>query len=224
MFKILVVEDDPKLNRLYGAFLEKEGFEPVAAFDAVQALDVLDAQKIDIMLCDVMMPGMDGCTLVDMVRTSNEEMPILMATAKSGFGDKQRAFSAGSDDYMVKPIDLNELKLRIAALLRRAKISSEHTLTAGEAVLDFDALTITEGDRSELLPQKEFYLLYKLLSSPNRIFTRRDIMDDIWGIDSGTDERTVDVHIRRLRERFEGDKNFEIVTVRGLGYKAVVLR
>ena len=222
MFKVLVVEDDIKLNRLYGIFLAKEGFEPVGVFDAVEALSELASQDIDLVLCDVMMPGIDGCTLVDIIRQTDPHIPILMATAKSSFASKQRAFSAGSDDYMVKPIDLNELKLRITALLRRAHRMSDRSLTVGNASLDLDTLTVTEGNRSEQLPQKEFLLLYKLLASPGRIYTRRDIMDDIWGRETDSDERTVDVHIRRLRERFEDSGSFEIVTVRGLGYKAVV--
>lgn len=222
MFKVLIVEDDIKLNRLYCIFLEKEGFEAAPAYDATEALQALGAQSIDIILCDVMMPGIDGVTLVDIIRRSNPDIPILMATAKSSFGDKQRAFSAGSDDYMVKPIDLNELGLRIHALLRRAKKMSDRVLTVGDAVLDINSLTVTEGSTSAQLPQKEFYLLFKLLSSPGRIYTRRDIMDDIWGIETDSDERTVDVHIRRLRERFEGSTSFSIETVRGLGYKAKV--
>ena len=221
MFKVLVVEDDPKLNKLYCTFLEKRGYETASAFNVADALLALDAQKVDIILCDVMMPGADGCFLVDTVRRSNSEVPILMATAKESFSDKQRAFALGSDDYMVKPIDLNEMNLRITALLRRAKIVSDRSVTIGNAVLDIDSLTITEGGSSIQLPQKEFYLLFKLISSPERIFTRRDIMDDIWGPNTDSDERTVDVHVGRLRERFKEDKNFEIVTVRGLGYKAV---
>jgi len=223
MFKVLVVEDDIKLNRLYCIFLEKEGFEPVGVFDATQALAELGSQGIDLVLCDVMMPGIDGCTLVDIIRKSDSQIPILMATAKSSFADKQRAFSAGSDDYMVKPIDLNELKLRVAALLRRANKTSSRSMTIGNALLDLDTLTVTEGNRCEQLPQKEFLLLFKLLASPGRIFTRRDIMNDIWGRETDSDERTVDVHISRLRERFESSPSFEIITVRGLGYKAVVL-
>ena len=222
MFKILVVEDDTKLNRLYCIFLQKEGFEPVGVFDATQALAELASQDIDLVLCDIMMPGIEGCALVDIIRESDALIPILMATAQSSFASKQRAFSAGSDDYMVKPIDLNELKLRITALLRRAKKASDRSLTVGNALLDLDTLTVTEGSSSEQLPQKEFLLLFKLLSSPGRIFTRRDIMDDIWGRETDSDERTVDVHIRRLRERFEGSKSFEIITVRGLGYKAAI--
>jgi len=223
MFKILIVEDDIKLNRLYCIFLEKEGFEPVGVFDATQALSEIASQGIDLVLCDVMMPGIDGCMLVDIIRKSDFQIPILMATAKSSFADKQRAFSAGSDDYMVKPIDLNELKLRVVALLRRAQKMNSRSMTIGNALLDLDTLTVTEGSSSEQLPQKEFLLLFKLLASPGRIFTRRDIMNDIWGRETDSDERTVDVHVRRLRERFEDSESFEIITVRGLGYKAMVL-
>lgn len=222
MFKILIVEDDLKLNRLYCAFLKKEGYEPIGAYNATEALQALEVQSVDLILSDVMMPGIDGITLVDTIRRSDPDIPILMATAKSSFGDKQRAFSAGGDDYMVKPIDLNELSLRVKALLRRAKSSSSHIITVGDAVLDYTTLTVTEGELSVQLPQKEFYLLFKLLSSPGRIFTRRDIMDDIWGIETDTDERTVDVHIRRLRERFAESPSFKLVTVHGLGYKAVL--
>lgn len=208
--------------RLYCIFLEKERFLPVGVFDGTQALSELASQDRDLILCDVMMPGINGCTLVDIIRKSDSQIPILMATARSSFADKQRAFSAGSDDYMVKPIDLNELKLRVAALLRRASKMNNRSMTIGNALLDLDTLTVTEGSSSEQLPQKEFLLLFKLLASPGRIFTRRDIMNDIWGRETDSDERTVDVHIRRLRERFEGSPSFEIITVRGLGYKAMV--
>lgn len=167
------------------------------------------------------MSGMDGYELIDHLRTSGFTMPILIITAKERFEDKQRGFQAGTDDYMVKPIDVNEMVLRVGALLKRAKIATEHRIVCQNTILDYDALTVTVNGQETLLPQKEFYLLYKLLSYPNKIFTRQQLMDEIWGLDSTTDERTVDVHVNRLRERFKNCDDFIIMTVRGLGYKAV---
>ena len=167
------------------------------------------------------MSGMDGYELIDHLRTSGFTMPILIITAKERFEDKQRGFQAGTDDYMVKPIDVNEMVLRVGALFKRAKIATEHRIVCQNTILDYDALTVTVNGQETLLPQKEFYLLYKLLSYPNKIFTRQQLMDEIWGLDSTTDERTVDVHVNRLRERFKNCDDFIIMTVRGLGYKAV---
>ena len=172
-------------------------------------------------VADIMMPNMDGYELTKAVRDARMELPILMVTAKDQFDDMQKGFRAGTDDYMIKPINVRELVLRVEALLRRAKIQSEKKITVGGTVLDYDALTVTIRGEETILPQKEFYLLYKLLSYPNKIFTRPQLMDEIWGMFSETDERTVNTHINRLRERFAGCKDFEIVTVRGLGYKAV---
>lgn len=221
MFHILVAEDDPKLSRLLCTVLEKNGYCATGVPDGGAALEVLDREYIDLMICDIMMPGVDGFTLTRSLREAGFELPILMVTARDTFPDKQRGFLAGTDDYMVKPVDLNELLLRVGALLRRARIISERKIVCGAATLDYDALTVTVGQEVSQLPQKEFYLLYKLLSYPDKIFTRQQLMDEIWGLDSETDARTVDVHINRLRERFRGCGDFEIVTVRGLGYKAV---
>ncbi|MBQ9993099.1 MAG: response regulator transcription factor, partial [Clostridia bacterium] len=176
---------------------------------------------VDLIITDIMMPQMDGFELTETLRGANYNMPILVISAKEAFADKQRSFLLGVDDYMVKPIDVGELVLRVGALLRRAQIAHEHRLTVGDITLDYNALTVSSGGVSETLPKKEFYLLFMLLSYPDVIFTRRQLMDEIWGMENDVDERTVDVHIRRLRERYENCGAFEIVTVRGLGYKAV---
>ncbi|AIQ53974.1 response regulator transcription factor [Paenibacillus sp. FSL R7-0331] len=221
MINILVVEDNGKLRQLIGTVLAKHGYNPVLAEDGQHALALLDTQHIDLIISDIMMPNVDGYELTGRLRDAGYNTPVLMVTAKESFEDKQRGYLAGTDDYMVKPIDVNEMILRVGALLRRAKIVSERRLGIGELILNYDSLTVHRGDRSALLPQKEFFLLYKLLSYPNKIFTRQQLMDEIWGMDSETDARTVDVHINRLRERFKDCPEFEIVTVRGLGYKAV---
>ena len=224
MFNALIVEDDQKLNTLYCSFLEKQGYHAIPAHDASEALASYETQRIDIVLCDIMMPGVDGVLLCESIRKLNPELPIMMLTALGDFKSKQRAFAAGSDDYMVKPIDLNELGLRMSALLRRAHSVSKRRIVIGDAVLDCDALTVVEGAESTALPPKEFLVLFKLCSSPERIFTRRDIMNDVWGVGAESGERTVDVHIKRLRKRFEGSKSFRIETVRGIGYKATALK
>ena len=222
MFQILVVEDDASLRRLMSAALKQHGYQPFTANDGVEALDVLDQQNIDLIISDVMMPNMDGYELVRQLRQADFQLPILLVTAKDSFDDKQAGFMAGTDDYMVKPIDINEMILRVGALLRRAKLASEHSLTVGSCVLDYDAQTVSIGGQpAQTIPQMEFKLLFKLLSSPNKIFTRRQLLDELWGMDKDVDERTVDVHIKRLRERYGSCEDFQIVTVRGLGYKAV---
>lgn len=221
MINILIVEDNDKLRQLIGTVLTKHGYNPVMAEDGQAALELLDSQYIDLIVSDIMMPNVDGYELTERLREAGYNTPVLMVTAKESFKDKQRGYLAGTDDYMVKPIDVNEMILRIGALLRRAQIANERKLVIGELVLDSDSITVYSGDQSLVLPQKEFFLLYKLLSYPNKIFTRQQLMDEIWGMDSETDARTVDVHINRLRERFKDSPEFEIVTVRGLGYKAV---
>lgn len=221
MFSILVVEDDPKLNRLFCTVLTNYGFKAMPAFDGVEALDVLEKEYIDLVITDIMMPNMDGFSLIESLRDARYNLPVLVITAKEGFEDKEKGFNLGVDDYMVKPIDVNEMVLRVNALLRRAKIASERKVLCGGTLLDYDALTISFGGEEILLPQKEFHLIYKLISYPNKIFTRQQLMDEIWGFDSETDERTVDVHINRLRERLKDCKDLEIITIRGLGYKAV---
>jgi DNA-binding response OmpR family regulator len=215
-----VVEDDVSLRQIMCAVLTKNGYKATGAGNGNEALDVIDREQVDLIISDIMMPEMDGFQLTQELREAGYQMPILMVTAKDRFEDKQQGFLLGTDDYMVKPIDMNEMVLRVGALLRRAKIATEHQLTFGSTVLDYDSLTVSNGTESVQLPKKEFYLLFKLLSYPNKIFTRAQLMDEIWGIDSETDERTVDVHVNRLRDRFRDWKDFEIVTVRGLGYRA----
>ena len=224
MFNALIVEDDQKLNTLYCSFLEKQGYNAIAAHDAAEALAAYESHRVDIALCDIMMPGVDGVLLCETIRKLNPDLPIMMLTALGDFKSKQRAFSAGSDDYMVKPVDLNELALRMSALLRRAHSVSKRRIVIGDAVLASDTLTVVEGARSEVLPPKEFMVLFKLCSSPERIFTRRDIMNDVWGVNAESGERTVDVHIKRLRQRFEDSKSFRIDTVRGIGYRVSALK
>lgn len=221
MFHILVVEDDAKLRSLFCTVLTNNGYLALPAESGEKALSLLDSEYVDLIISDIMMPGMDGYELIEHLRTSGFTMPILIITAKKRFEDKQRGFQAGTDDYMVKPIDVNEMVLRVGALLKRAKIATEHRIVCQNTILNYDALTVTVNGQETLLPQKEFYLLYKLLSYPNKIFTRQQLMDEIWGLDSTTDERTVDVHVNRLRERFKNCDDFIIMTVRGLGYKAV---
>ncbi|MNO42502.1 Heme response regulator HssR [compost metagenome] len=223
MFNILVVEDDSKLRQLFCTVLTRNGYRAMPAVNGEDALTVLDKEYIDLMICDIMMPQMDGYELTRTLRDNNNNLPVLMVTARETFADKQQGFLVGIDDYMVKPINVNEMLLRVGALLRRAKIISERRIEWGGTVLDYDSLTVNQGQESILLPQKEFYLLYKLISYPNKIFTKQQLMDEIWGMDTESDEHTVVVHINRLRERFRESTDFEIVTVRGLGYKAVKL-
>lgn len=201
------------------AYLLRDGYSVFTAADGLEALDVLDKEHIDLMIADIMMPNMDGYTLTNELRTSHYNFPILMITARETIEDKKKGFAVGTDDYMVKPIDFDEMLLRVSALLRRAKISTEHRIILGDVVLDYESLSVKTKDETILLPKKEFYLLFKLLSYPKKIFTRQDLMDEIWGYDNETDERTVDVHIKRLREKFDHLTEFKIITVRGLGYK-----
>ena len=223
MLNILVVEDDVSSARLIEAVLKENGFHAYMAGNGADALDILDHQHIDLIVTDIMMPKVDGYNLTSQLRESGYTLPILMVTAKEQPQDKRQGFLVGTDDYMVKPIDTEEMILRIKALLRRAKIVSERKLNIGAVVLDFDSFTVYRDAERLVLPRKEFLLLYKLLSYPDVIFTRYQLMDEIWGIDSESDERTVNVHIGRLRERFSGWQEFEIETVRGLGYRAVKL-
>jgi len=221
MFNIMVVEDNDNTRKLMEAVLLENGYKPILARDGLEALDILDKQHIDLIVLDIMMPNMNGYELTKELREARFNLPILMVTAKESPSDKKQGFIFGTDDYMVKPVDEEEMILRIAALLRRSKIASEHKLVFGETQLNYDELTVKQKGKVELLPQKEFMLLFKLLSYPNKIFTRRQLMDEIWGMDSDTDGRTVDVHINRLREKFKDNEDFQIITVRGLGYKAV---
>lgn len=221
MFSILVVEDDQKLASLYGTFLEKQGYAVMPVANANEAIDALDSNHVDVVLCDTSLAGSDGFGVIDSIRSLDEEMPIIALNNMDDYRSKQRAFTAGADDLMVKPIDLNELLLRLTALLRRSRIVSRQRVVIGNAVLDSSSMTVVEGANSMVLPPKEFMVLFKLCASPGRIFTRRDIMDDVWGIHVKSNERTVDVHIKRLRDRFRQSKSFRIDTVRGVGYKVV---
>lgn len=221
MFQILVVEDDRELCDLFCTVLTDNGYTAVPAADGIAAFDVLDSTNIDLIVSDVMMPRMDGFEMTRELRDAGYTMPILMITAKESVSDKREGFRAGTDDYMVKPIDVNEMIWRVEALLRRSQLVNQRKAKIGKTEFDCDTLTVsTQLDTIEL-PQKEFYLLYKLVTSPNHIFTRRQIMDDVWGPDSEADSHTLNVHISRLRDRFEDSEDFEIVTVRGLGYKVV---
>ena len=221
MFKILVVEDNKNLLVLMRSRLEQSGYEVLLAENGQEALRVLESFQVDLIISDIMMPHMDGFELIESLREANLNMPILIVTAKEGFEDKERGFRLGTDDYMVKPIDMNEMILRVAALLRRAQINNERKIVIGEVVLDYNTLTVSGPDFLVELPKKEFLLLFKLLSYPKQIFTREQLMSEIWGMDSDSDERTVDGHIKKLRKKFEERPEFKIVTIRGLGYKAV---
>ncbi|MBE5768213.1 MAG: response regulator transcription factor [Clostridiales bacterium] len=220
MFTVMVVEDDLALRRMMCAFLGKHGYTTVPADDGESALDAIEKVMPDLVIADVMMPRMDGWELTRILRRMHPLLPIMLVTARDTLEDKRMGFSQGADDYLTKPIDLDELLLHVKALLRRSQAMTSHQLTIGETLLDYNALTATRGDTVLSLPKKEFYLLFKLLSSPMQIFTRRQLMDEIWGMDAQSDERTVDVHIKRLREKCEIFPDFAIVTVRGLGYKA----
>lgn len=221
MFQILVAEDDKNTRKLMEAVLKANGFNPILAKDGEEALRLLDIHHIDLAILDIMMPGMDGYELTKQLRSTDYSLPILMVTAKQLPEDKRRGFIVGTDDYMTKPVDEEEMVLRIRALLRRAQIASERRITLGDVTLDYDSLTVTKGSESQTLPRKEFYLLYKLLSYPGKIFTRIQLMDEIWGMESESDDNTINVHINRLRKRFEHYPEFSIETIRGLGYKAV---
>lgn len=220
MFHILVVEDDKNTRKLMCAVLKRSGFEVFSAENGVQALDVMDKQHIDLIVLDIMMPQMDGYELTKELRAANMQLPILMVSAKQEAKDRRMGFRMGTDDFMTKPVDEEEMVLRIHALLRRSQIAHDKRLYIGNTVLDYDAMTVTQEDNRMTLPQKEFLLLFKLLSYPGVIFTRMQLMDEIWGMDSDTDDHTVNVHINRLRDKLKTNTDFEIVTVRGLGYKA----
>lgn len=221
MVHILVVDDDKNTRRLLQAVLEHEGYQVSTAENGAAALSVMDEQHIDLVVLDIMMPEMDGYQFTKTLRESDNNLPILMVSAKQLPTDKKRGFLVGTDDYMTKPIDEEEMLLRIKALLRRAKIATERKIILGDVVLDYDALTVSRGSEVQELPQKEFLLLYKLLSYPGKIFTRIQLMDEIWGANSDTGWETVTVHVGRLRKRFQDWAEFEIESVRGLGYKAV---
>jgi two-component system OmpR family response regulator len=221
MFHILVVEDDSHTRKLMETVISKSGYTVYTAQNGLEALDAFDKYHIDLIVLDIMMPEMDGYEFTKIIREWQENIPILMVSAKQQPEDKKKGFLVGTDDYMTKPVDEEEMLLRIKALLRRANIVNERKITIGDVVLNYDELSVSKNGEVLTLPQKEFYVLYKLLSYPNKIFTRLQLMDEIWGLDSETTDMTVNVHINRLRKRFEGWTEFEIITVRGLGYKAV---
>jgi len=221
MFHILVVDDDKNTRMYFEAVLQNNGYTVSVARNGQEALDVMDKEHIDLVVLDIMMPKMDGYELTRTLRESDNNLPILMVSAKQLPVDKNKGFAVGTDDYMTKPVNQDEFLYRIKALLRRARIANERRIVLGDVVLDYDSLTVTRGDEIQELPQKEFLLLYKLLSYPGKIFTRIQLMDEVWGAESETGWETVTVHVGRLRKRFEGWQEFEIESVRGLGYKAV---
>ena len=222
MFKILVLEDDKELNRTVCAFLNNSGYEAVGCLNANEAYDALYENTIDLIVSDIMMPGVDGFEFARNVRDVNNDIPILFMTARDDIASKQRGFRIGVDDYMVKPIDLDELFLRIGALLRRAKIASARKLEIGSFVMDADEHTAYLGDDEISLTSREFNILYKLLSYPKRTFTRTQLMDEFWDVDTETAPRAVDVYMTKLRQKLSDCEDFEIKTVHGLGYKAVI--
>ena len=222
MFRILVVEDDAELRELFRQVLGKNGYQAVGAADGVQALDALDNDYYDLIISDVMMPVMDGYELVRQLREAGITIPVLMITAKDGFDDMRTGFLSGTDDYMVKPVNVNEMVLRVGALLRRAQMIAERRQTLGRTVLECDSYTATRDGVSIALPQKEFLLLYKFLSYPRKMFTKRQLLDEIWNMDSEVNEHTVEVHVYNLRDKFRDNPDFEIRTIRGFGYMAIL--
>ncbi len=223
MLRILIAEDDRELRRLFAHVLIKNGYTVKEVANGKEALDAVESEYYDLIISDIMMPVMDGYELVRMLRDAGNNVPVLMITAKDAFDDMRLGILSGADDYMIKPVNVNEMVLRVQALLRRAQMISERKQTIGNTVLECDTFTVTSGDGSMVLPQKEFMLLYKMASYPGRIFTRQQLMDDVWGYDSESDTHTVDVHIGRIRDRFKGNQDFKIVTMRGVGYKVVKL-
>ena len=222
MFQILIVEDDKNTLRLMKAVLTRSGYKTFQAENGLDAFEIIDKQHIDLIVLDVMMPVMDGYEFIEHLRSVKNNTPILMVTAKQLPEEKCKGFIAGTDDYMVKPVNEEEMLLRIKALLRRSQIANEHKLNIGSVSLDYDSLTILKNGITQTLPQKEFYLLYKLLSYPDKIFTRIQLMDEIWGMDSESSDTTINVHINRLRKKFGEWQEFEIISIRGIGYKAVI--
>ena len=221
MNRILIVEDDVELRQLFARVLEKNGYQVVTAEDGAEALRILGRGYVDLIISDIMMPVMDGNALVRALRDDGVKTPVLMITAKSTLDDMREGFLSGTDDYMVKPVNVNEMVLRVGALLRRARMLSERRQRIGETLLECDSLTVSRAGMSMVLPQKEFMLLYKMAAYPGKIFTRQQLMDEIWGYNAEVDSHTVDVHIGRLRERFKDNPDFRIVTMRGVGYKVV---
>lgn len=223
MFKILIAEDDSELRLLFQRVLTKNGYTVIGVENGKAALDIIEHDYIDLIISDIMMPIMNGYELVRSLREANLQIPVLMITAKDAFDDMRMGFNSGTDDYMIKPIHLNEMVLRVGALLRRAQMINDRRVVIGNTELSIDSMNVICDGESYTLPQKEFMLLYKMISFPGRIFTRQQLMDDIWGYEAETDTHTVDVHIGRLRERFRNNSDFQIVTIRGVGFKVVKL-
>lgn len=221
MQKILIAEDDVELSQLFSYVLTGNGYSVTAVQNGAEALDALHREYFDLLISDIMMPVMNGYELVHSLRDAEQNIPVLMITAKGGFDDMEEGFRSGTDDYMVKPVNINEMVLRVNALLRRARIQNERRLVIGSTTLECDTLTVTVGDTTTILPQKEFMLLYKMASYTGKIFTRKQLMDEVWGYDGFADTHTVEVHIGRLRERFRDNNDFSIITIRGVGYKVV---
>lgn len=222
MFRILVVEDDKNLRKLITTYLKKNEYITYEATNGLEALDIMDTNYIDLIISDIMMKEMDGYELTKSLRDANYTIPILLVTAKSTIADKKEGFLLGADDYMVKPINMEELLLRVKVLLKRANATNEQKLIIGNLIIDYKQMSVLYKGKNYQLAQKEFQLLYKLLSTPDTIFTRQELIEEIWGLDSESDFRTVDVHIKRIREKLNDVKEFGIVTIRGIGYKAII--
>ena len=223
MFKILIAEDDRELRQLFSHILTKNGYVTKGVSNGKEALDELDKDYYDLIISDIMMPVMDGYELVRLLRSTGSNIPVMMITAKDAFDDMRQGFTSGTDDYMVKPININEMVLRVGALLRRAQMINDRKLIIGKTILELDSLSVYTEKDNFILSQKEFMLLYKMASFPGKIFTRHQLMDEIWGYDNESDTHTVDVHIARLRDRFKSNTDFKIVTMRGVGYKVIKL-
>ena len=221
MLKILIAEDDRELRQLFSHVLMKNGYTVKGVSNGKEALEAIDNDYYDLIMSDIMMPVMDGYEFVSSLRQSGNTTPVMMITAKDAFDDMRKGFVSGSDDYMIKPINVNEMVLRVQALLRRSQMINGRTLTIGSTVLECDTFTVSSNGEAIILPQKEFMLLYKMASYPNKIFTRQQLMDEVWGYDSDSDAHTVEGHIGRLRDRFRNNTDFKIVTMRGVGYKVV---
>ena len=221
MLKILIAEDDQELCQLFSHVLMKHGYGVKGVSNGKEALAAIDSDYFDLIISDIMMPKVDGYDLVRQLRENGNQTPVMMITARDAFDDMRQGFLSGTDDYMVKPINVNEMVLRVGALLRRSQMVHDRRQIVGSTIMELDSLTVTRKGESQVLPQKEFMLLYKMISYPGKIFTRHQLMDEIWGYDNESDTHTVDVHIGRLRERFRDNPDFKIVTIRGVGYKAV---
>ena len=222
MLNVLVVEDNIDLCSLIVGELGRNNYNVLFAKDGEQAIKLFDNKHFDLIITDIMMPKVDGLEFISYIRETNKNIPILIITAKSSQNDKYKGFDAGTDDYMVKPIDIDELLMRVKALLRRAKILNDRKLVIGGATLDYDTNTVTIDNDSSVLPQKQFQILYKLLSYPDTIFTRNQLMEEFWDMNTDSDEMTIYTHIHRLRDKYQNCPYFEIVTLRNLGYKAVI--